>query len=74
MNWKFSYFGRSRRRTLVSEENVEDKDKSDVKESVDESEKDVVKRKKPKVSGEKVTNTGTEKVEDEVAQVAEESR
>ena len=58
----------------MSEESAEDENKTDAKESVDESEKDVVKRKKPKVFGKEVMNTETENVEDEVAQVAVESR
>ena len=58
----------------MSEENAEDENKTDAKESVDESEKDVVKRKKPKVSGKEVMNTETENVEDEVTQVAVELR
>ena len=68
------YFGRSRRRRPMSEESAEDENKTDAKESVDESEKNVVKRKKPKVSGKEVMNTETENVEDEVAQVAVELR
>ena len=68
------YFGRSRRRRPMSEENAEDENKRDAKESVDESEKDVVQRKKPKVSGKEVMNTETENVEDEVAPVAVELR